>query len=93
MLTSSNFLQYTPRLFWFLSEKRLPEKIADIQPVSFVRALSYLQANLAAFVFRKFSCGDEESFFGSLGEGWNMNLISASQAIFVNCKEVRYGTR
>jgi len=42
---------------------------------------------------RQFSCGDEESFFGPQDEGGNMKWISACQAIFVNCKEVRYGTR
>lgn len=42
---------------------------------------------------RQFSCGDEESFFGPQDEGGNMKWISACQAIFVNCKETRYGTR
>ena len=60
---------------------------------SSVPAVSYFQANLAAFVFRQFSCGDQESFFGPQDEGGNMKWFSASQAIFVNHKELRYGTR
>ena len=61
--------------------------------LSSVPALSYLQTNLAAFVFRQFTCGDEKSFIGPQDEGGNMKWISASQAIFVNYKELRYGTR
>lgn len=42
---------------------------------------------------RHFSCGDVESFWGPQDEGGNENVINACQAIFVNCKEVKYGTR
>lgn len=93
-------------LFWFLtSEKNQAEMMAEIQPNNLLLILKmFLSASFIftgyfnslkrnVFVVRQFSCGDEESFFGPQDEGGNMKWISACQAIFVNCKEVRYGTR
>lgn len=42
---------------------------------------------------RHFSCGDSKSFLGPQDEGGNEDLINACRAIFVNCKELKYGTR